>query len=79
MLERPRNFARVKAQGVFHVKEQTMLDVSDLKRCLVGWAFDFDFPGRLVNLIALNGRETSTPNTTCVHGPYVFLIHGVEG
>ena len=79
MLERPRDFAGVKAQGVFHVREEAMLDASDLKRCLVGRTFDFDFAGRLINLIALNGRETSAPNTTCVHGPDVFLIHGAEG
>lgn len=56
-----------------------MLDVSDLKRCLVGRTFDFDFAGCLVNLIALHGRETSAPNTPCVHGPYVFLVDGAEG
>ena len=56
-----------------------MLDVSDLKRCLVGRTFDFDFLWRVVNLIALNGRETSAPNTTRVHGPNVFLTHGAEG
>ena len=56
-----------------------MLDVSDLKRCLVGRTFDLDFAGRLVNLIALHGRETSALNTPCVHGPYIFLTHGAEG
>ena len=56
-----------------------MLDVSDLKRCLVGRTFDFDFARCLVNLIALHGRETSALNTPCVQGPYVFLTHGAEG